>query len=36
VKQVIRYRFQDKEKLELEMEMDLQSDPKAHIEQCVR
>jgi hypothetical protein len=44
VKQAIRYRFQDKEQLESEMQMDFQvaqlfngqSDPKAHIEQCVR
>jgi hypothetical protein len=43
VKQAIKYRFQDKEQLESEMQMDFQvvqlfngqSDPKAHIEQCV-
>jgi hypothetical protein len=44
VKQAIQYRFQDKEQLESEMQMDFQvaqlfngqSDPKAHVEQCIR
>jgi hypothetical protein len=44
VKQAIRYIFQDKDQLESGMQMDFQvaqlsngqSDPKAHIEQCVK